>query len=117
MIKNVCFIVFLLVLTTTVSSQFQKDFDASKHDSLDPQTFLTSMASTFVLITKLIVEFAKCMPGFLTLSKDDQITLLKVSSVHFVLFQLYFIVTSTTARGKEKKLSKLTPVGDREGSF
>ncbi|BFZ01309.1 hypothetical protein BsWGS_04348 [Bradybaena similaris] len=57
-----------------------KDFDARKHDSLDPQTFLTSMASTFVLITKLIVEFAKCMPGFLTLSKDDQITLLKSSS-------------------------------------
>ncbi|CAG5131205.1 unnamed protein product, partial [Candidula unifasciata] len=57
-----------------------KDFDARKHDSLDPQTFLTSMASTFVLITQLIVEFAKGMPGFLTLSKNDQITLLKSSS-------------------------------------
>ncbi|CAG5128467.1 unnamed protein product, partial [Candidula unifasciata] len=57
-----------------------KDFDARKSDSLDPQTFMSSMASTFVLITQLIVEFAKGLPGFLTLSKDDQITLLKSSS-------------------------------------
>ncbi|BFZ01312.1 hypothetical protein BsWGS_04350 [Bradybaena similaris] len=57
-----------------------KHYDANKHDSLDAQTFLTSITSSFVLIAKLLVEFAKCMPGFLILSEDDQITLLKSSS-------------------------------------
>lgn len=57
-----------------------KDFDSRKNQLLDPQTFMSSLAQTFVLITQLIVEFAKGLPWFLTLSKEDQITLLKSSS-------------------------------------
>lgn len=40
---------------------------------------LGSLARMTVLITHLIVEFAKSLPGFDRLSKDDQIILLKVS--------------------------------------
>lgn len=39
---------------------------------------LGSLARMTVLITHLIVEFAKSLPGFDRLSKDDQIILLKV---------------------------------------
>ncbi|XP_059152482.1 ecdysone receptor-like isoform X2 [Physella acuta] len=57
-----------------------KDFDSTKTDTIDPNSFVNSMASTFIIITQLIVEFAKGLPGFLTLRKEDQITLLKSSS-------------------------------------
>ncbi|XP_055900710.1 ecdysone receptor-like isoform X2 [Biomphalaria glabrata] len=55
-------------------------FDSRKQQSSDPQSFISAMASTFVIITQLIVEYAKCLPGFLSLSKADQITLLKSST-------------------------------------
>lgn len=37
------------------------------------------MASMTILVTQLVVEFAKNVPGFSDLERDDQITLLKVS--------------------------------------
>jgi len=37
------------------------------------------MVEMAILVTRLVVEFAKHLPGFQTLSKDDQITLLKAS--------------------------------------
>jgi len=36
------------------------------------------MAEMTILVTQLVVEFAKRMPGFLDLERDDQIILLKV---------------------------------------
>lgn len=39
---------------------------------------LGSLAKMTVLITHLIVEFAKNLPGFSRLDKEDQIVLLKV---------------------------------------
>ncbi|KAH9492466.1 hypothetical protein Btru_029169 [Bulinus truncatus] len=57
-----------------------KDFDFRNQTSLDSKTFMSAMASTFVIITQLIVEYAKGLPGFLSLSKNDQVTLLKSSS-------------------------------------
>jgi len=36
------------------------------------------MVEMAILVTRLVVEFAKHLPGFETISKDDQITLLKV---------------------------------------
>ncbi len=38
------------------------------------------MAAVTIMVTQLVVEFAKHIPGFLTLSRDDQIVLLKVLS-------------------------------------
>ena len=43
---------------------------------------LSQLAKMTVVITHLIVEFAKNLPGFTRISKEDQITLLKVSSVN-----------------------------------
>ncbi len=37
------------------------------------------MAGMTILVTHLVVEFSKRMPGFLQLERDDQIALLKVS--------------------------------------
>uniref|UniRef100_A0A182ZWX8 NR LBD domain-containing protein n=1 Tax=Biomphalaria glabrata TaxID=6526 RepID=A0A182ZWX8_BIOGL len=61
-------------------ANLQNGFDSRKQQSSDPQSFISAMASTFVIITQLIVEYAKCLPGFLSLSKADQITLLKSST-------------------------------------
>jgi len=36
------------------------------------------MVEMAILVTRLVVEFAKHLPGFQTISKDDQIALLKV---------------------------------------
>ena len=36
------------------------------------------MAEMTVLVTQLVVEFAKCLPGFSDLDREDQIILLKV---------------------------------------
>ncbi len=37
------------------------------------------MANITIMVTQLVVEFAKHLPGFMTLNRDDQIVLLKVS--------------------------------------
>ena len=37
------------------------------------------MAEMTVLVTQLVVEFAKCLPGFSDLDREDQIVLLKAS--------------------------------------
>jgi len=37
------------------------------------------MVEQAILVTRLVVEFAKHLPGFQMISKDDQIALLKVS--------------------------------------
>jgi len=54
---------------------------------------LGSLARMTVLITHLIVEFAKSLPGFTRLLKEDQIILLKVSSN---LFSRHDIVEKLT---------------------
>ncbi len=38
------------------------------------------MANITIMVTQLVVEFAKHLPGFMTLNRDDQIVLLKVST-------------------------------------
>ena len=38
------------------------------------------MAEMTILVTQLVVEFAKNLPGFMSLDKEDQIVLLKVSA-------------------------------------
>ena len=42
------------------------------------ETIYKQMAEMTILVTQLVVEFAKNMPGFLQCDKEDQITLLKV---------------------------------------
>ena len=37
------------------------------------------MAEMTILVTQLVVEFAKNLPGFMSLDREDQIVLLKVS--------------------------------------
>lgn len=37
------------------------------------------MVEMAILVTRLVVEYAKHLPGFQTISKDDQIALLKAS--------------------------------------
>ncbi|GFO36127.1 ecdysone receptor [Plakobranchus ocellatus] len=60
-------------------------FDSERSKLAKPQDLMDSMALTCVVVTRLIVEYAKRLPGFLTLCKDDQITLLK-SSVMEVMY-------------------------------
>ncbi|XP_046371013.1 ecdysone receptor-like isoform X1 [Haliotis rufescens] len=45
-----------------------------------PDNMMGEMVQMTVLITHLIVEFAKCLPGFTSLDKEDQIVLLKAAS-------------------------------------
>ncbi|KAK3108181.1 hypothetical protein FSP39_002779 [Pinctada imbricata] len=54
------------------------DIDPSKEES--GERVLGSLARMTVIITHLIVEFAKNLPGFSRLSKEDQIVLLKSAS-------------------------------------
>ena len=37
-----------------------------------------NMAEMTILVTQLVVEYAKHLPGFSTISREDQIVLLKV---------------------------------------
>ena len=55
--------------------------DSTTDDSKDTvagDDLLTQLAKMTVVITHLIVEFAKNLPGFVRISKEDQIVLLKV---------------------------------------
>lgn len=65
---------------STINYNFcqQKAFDSPKNKEIVADTFFNTMAEMTVLITHLIVEFAKCLPGFTDLDKEDQIVLLKV---------------------------------------
>ncbi|RUS82889.1 hypothetical protein EGW08_009354 [Elysia chlorotica] len=65
--------------------EFAKPEDYEKCLFVKPQDLMNSMALTCVVVTRLVVEFAKRLPGFLTLSKEDQITLLR-SSVMEVMY-------------------------------
>ncbi|KAL8617729.1 hypothetical protein ACOMHN_053562 [Nucella lapillus] len=56
---------------------------ASKNE-VTADGFLNAMAQMTVLITHLIVEFAKSLPGFIDLNKDDQIILLKSASTEIM---------------------------------
>lgn len=71
--------------------------ESDRKPEVSAENFLNSMARMTVLITHLIVEFAKCLRGFTELNKDDQIVLLKVglpccfNSVHLDLFVFVFL--------------------------
>ncbi|KAK7109353.1 hypothetical protein V1264_013407 [Littorina saxatilis] len=54
--------------------------ESDRKPEVSAESFLNSMARMTVLITHLIVEFAKCLRGFTELNKDDQIVLLKAAS-------------------------------------
>lgn len=62
-----------------------ENFDGDKSKFVKPQDLMDSMALTCVVVTRLVVEYAKRLPGFRTLSKEDQITLLR-SSVMEVMY-------------------------------
>ena len=51
---------------------------ASMQASSEADLVFGHMVEMAILVTRLVVEFAKHLPGFQTISKDDQITLLKV---------------------------------------
>ena len=51
--------------------------DAGRPKDLS-QDIYKHMAEMTILVTQLVVEFAKRLPGFCSLEKDDQIILLKV---------------------------------------
>lgn len=55
-----------------------QDIDTAKEES--GEHVLSSLSKMTVLITHLIVEYAKSLPGFSKLNKEDQIILLKVSN-------------------------------------
>ena len=47
-------------------------------EEIQGDALLSQLAKMTVIITHLIVEFAKNLPGFSRVSKEDQIVLLKV---------------------------------------
>ena len=61
-----------------------------KTEDVTGDAMLSQLAKMTVIITHLIVEFAKNLPGFTRISKEDQIVLLKVSITVMILsFQTY----------------------------
>ena len=66
-LQNIAFIV-----------QNMKVSDIGRPKEMSQQVY-QHMAEMTLLVTQLVVECAKKMPGFIDLDKDDQITLLKVS--------------------------------------
>lgn len=54
-----------------------------KTEAVSGDSMLSQLAKMTVIITHLIVEFAKNLPGFSRISKEDQIVLLKVGCLHF----------------------------------
>lgn len=52
--------------------------------SIDSSVMYQHMTEMTILTIYLVVEFAKHLPGFSDISKDNQIVLLKVFSVMFV---------------------------------
>jgi len=54
------------------------------------------MVEMAIIVTRLVVEYAKHLPGFQTISKDDQIALLKASGVLMIhLYAVKFIEVFT----------------------
>lgn len=47
------------------------------------------MVEMTILVTRLVVEFAKRLPGFHNVCKDDQIILLKVRALQFSTTNFY----------------------------
>jgi hypothetical protein len=58
--------------------QMVKVSDLGRPKEMSEQVYQT-MAGMTILVTHLVVEFAKKIPGFLELECKDQITLLKVN--------------------------------------
>ena len=60
--------------------------DLGRPQDLSEQIY-KNMAEMTILVTQLVVEFAKQLPGFSTINREDQIVLLKASitSILFVL--------------------------------
>ena len=52
-------------------------YNAPSQEDLSDAIFVHMVEMT-ILVTRLIVEFAKSLPGFRNLVKEDQIVLLKV---------------------------------------
>ena len=63
-----------------VHSQMVRVSDIGRPKQLN-ETIYKQMAEMTILVTQLVVEFAKSMPGFQDCDREDQITLLKVSSL------------------------------------
>lgn len=64
--------------------------DDFHHDESDPQFAehrFTHITEWTILTVRLIVEFTKRLPGFETLCKEDQITLLKASAIEVILLR------------------------------
>lgn len=49
------------------------------------------MAEMTILVTHLVVEFAKHLPGFVSLSREDQIVLLKVTKYKHCFMEYIFL--------------------------
>ena len=56
-------------------------YNAPSQEDLSDAIFVHMVEMT-ILVTRLIVEFAKSLPGFRNLVKEDQIVLLKVMFWH-----------------------------------
>lgn len=50
---------------------------SSLQSSCEVDAAFGHMVEMAIIVTRLVVEFAKRLPGFQTISKDDQIALLK----------------------------------------
>jgi len=50
---------------------------SSLQSSCEVDAAFGHMVEMAIVVTRLVVEFAKRLPGFQTISKDDQIALLK----------------------------------------
>lgn len=80
----------------------------SEEDSLKRFQHVTEMT---ILTVQLIVEFSKRVPGFDTLLREDQITLLKVSPhpPHHPAHQHVSVRLSDWCQGEQRRLLLLLP--------
>ena len=66
-------------------------FDKNKQQA--QEELWLECAQRLTAVIQQIIEFAKMVPGFMKLSQDDQIVLLKTGIYSCVCFELWFLLT------------------------
>nr|AUS83915.1 ecdysone receptor [Eisenia fetida] len=77
------------ISTLSLSTNLRlSETSSSSYPSLDvSNAVFRHMAEMTILVTHLVIEFAKHLPGFLVLDKDDQIVLLKGSASEVMMLR------------------------------
>lgn len=82
-----------LVSTEQIQESFRKPHDLTRlmyYKNMAHEQLWLECAQKLTTVIQQIIEFAKMVPGFMKLSQDDQIVLLKAGKHHYIVY--FFIV-------------------------